>query len=481
MTAGDLLDTDPTNGTINFFPSNKDKFQLIAPDATVNFFLGRLAGEDSTNVRAAATVELRSPLPPSSKVLPFAIPDSCPFGPGMADTKSHGKTPTDTSGSFDPGNTESALAVVGTSPSPIPGGTDSPVTVTVKLTGLKNNKSVSDTQILFQRGGAQFLVQPSAWTPSGDTSSSSDTRTLTVTVPQAVIETPGTWNVWGKIGNKYTSSATMTVGDYEEPSTAVGCDQSASGQFGQMYSPRNNESADQRGLALNIALGLDHQLYPFIDAPSDTDTCGKKNAAPPSGGSQDKPNAVKPNCLLPQTGNDGPWMLKGLITGIEGELGRLDVNRPDGQTKSGCASNVTRESTVINNDRLSCFLKGTHSLNDLAQSSMTEAQAADLLDPEVTKSPRFVWLPVMYAQQRSDIDNNTFMSIKRFVPAFITDETGVATKASSNASAENGVFIGGQLEGLQVFMFNPLTLPVDERAPTTDYDPLLGRTLRLVD
>ena len=104
-----------------------------------------------------------------------------------------------------------------------------------------------------------------------------------------------------------------------------------------------------------------------------------------------------------------------------------------------------------------------------------------MLDPSVVDSPRFVWIPVIHAQQRADIDNNTFYALKRFVPGFITDETRLSSTTFSDATADNGVVIGGQLEALQAFMFNALALPIDERSPTVDYDPELGKVVRLID
>ena len=487
-----LTDDDPGNGEAYYgsyasdgtFVQSNNEITVVTPPRLVKYGFARVVGADDVAVAARATVRIESTLPPPSKVLPFVIPDSCPFGAGMADTSSNGKNKADTSGSFDPGNSsEGSVAAV--SPAALDGDDLSgPSSVKVTVSDLGNNKSLADVPILFQLGGATYLVTGTAWTPSGTTDNSSDTREITVQVPEEVLATPGDWNIWGKTGNnKYTTnSETLTVGEAEaSDSGEIGCDASASGQFGQMYSPRGNAAADQRGLALNIALGLDHQLVPWLNGPAE---CGKKNASPPTGGIQDKPNpGGDPNCVMPQTGNDGPWMLQGLITGVDGTPGRLDVSNPNGgSTRPGCGSDAVREGKTINNDRLTCFMLTDDPLSKITSTSLDPDDFEGLLDPDIVDSPRFVWLPVIHAQTRTEIDNNTFQTIKRFVPGFITDESVSARRSSSDATTENGVVIGGQLDALQVMMFNPLALPVEDRGPTTVYDPLMGHPVtRLID
>ena len=133
--------------------------------------------------------------------------------------------------------------------------------------------------------------------------------------------------------------------------------------------------------------------------------------------------------------------------------------------------------TKINNDRLSCFLTTSGALGALTAAT---GDFDGLLDPDVVNSPRFVWIPVIKASTRYDIDNNSYAAIARFVPGFITDETAAATKAEPDATADNGLTISGQLDSIQLFTFNPLALPVDERTPSTTFDPLMGRIVRLV-
>ena len=467
VTRVQLLNGSLADGEV-VFSDGGVTMRVIAPPARVNFTFGKLVA-DGVDVQAEATVELRSQIPPGDEIFPFAMPDQCPFGPAMADT-GPGPDDPDPSGTFTPDPARNGT-LVSITPSAVSANLPSQ-NVVVVLDDLPNNSSTADIEF---RVGADTVHKVTA-TWANQTSNSDDSRTVTVAVPSAVLGNELTWNVWGYVKNKHTTnSLTFKVGSgVPAPDSEVSCAASAEGQFGQMYSPRDNQAPDQRGFALNIALGLDHDLYPWQSATA-PGLCGKKTLDPPAGGFQDKVNPVDdPNCILPQTGNDGPWMLQGLITGVDGTPGRLNANANGHTRDSSGPGDDTREGVLINNDRLSCFLTDGYTLNHIAQ---TTGVSEEMLDPDVVKSPRFVWIPVMHAQERVDVDNNTFMAIKRFVPGFITDETRAATKAVSDATGDNGIVIRGRLEALQVFMFNPKVLPPSLRSPTVEYDEELGNAV----
>ena len=98
-----------------------------------------------------------------------------------------------------------------------------------------------------------------------------------------------------------------------------------------------------------------------------------------------------------------------------------------------------------------------------------------MLDPAVVDSPRFVWLPVVYATDRAQKD---FQPILEFVPAFITDET-----QTTAATADNGVEISGNsVKALTLFCFNKEALPLNAQSPTVTYGSTRLRSIvRLVD
>jgi hypothetical protein len=153
----------------------------------------------------------------------------------------------------------------------------------------------------------------------------------------------------------------------------------------------------------------------------------------------------------------------------DGTPGRLDV--ANGQTTCALRSNMSRDSRTLNNDVLSCFLRNGATLADITASS---GVTTDMLDPAVIKSPRFVWLPVVYAHDRAQ---KNFQPIRQFVPGFITDET-----QTTPATSDNGLVIdGNSVKVLKVFTFNRDALPPLEDSETTGYDPTLGGAIvRLV-
>ena len=88
-------------------------------------------------------------------------------------------------------------------------------------------------------------------------------------------------------------------------------------------------------------------------------------------------------------------------------------------------------------------------------------------------SPRFVWLPVVYATDRAQ---KNYQPILEFVPAFVTDET-----QATAATSDNGLEISGNsVKVFHVFCFNKDALPLNARTPTTTYGPALRSVVRLV-
>jgi hypothetical protein len=90
-----------------------------------------------------------------------------------------------------------------------------------------------------------------------------------------------------------------------------------------------------------------------------------------------------------------------------------------------------------------------------------------MLDPSVMNSPRFVWLPVVFATDRAQ---KNYQPIREFVPGFITDET-----QTSAATSANGLVINGNsVQVLNIFTFNPAALPPVEASQSVNYDPDVG-------
>ena len=220
--------------------------------------------------------------------------------------------------------------------------------------------------------------------------------------------------------------------------------------------------------------GLDHQLVPYTFSPTQTVTkdCGSAAKGFIDGAAPDNTPQDGRNCIMGDTGNDGPAIFDGLISGVDGHLGRLSTSRPGNQTTCPARGNLTINGHGVNNDVLSCFLRNGATLDDLAQS---EGVDQSMLDPSVVDSPRFVWLPVVYATDRAQ---KNFQPILEFIPAFITDETQSAT-----ASSDNGLEVNGNsVKVLTVFCFNKEALPLSAQSPTVTYaSERLRSIVRLVD
>jgi hypothetical protein len=252
----------------------------------------------------------------------------------------------------------------------------------------------------------------------------------------------------------------------------VGCVGQDRGNFGQLDSPRVEGGAKQTRLAKNIALGIDHTLVPYVFAPGVTERkdCGAPDGSLLLGARLDNVSADGNNCITGDTGNDGPKIMDGMIQGLSGGYpGRLDV--ANGSTTCPGRSNVVVSGKLINDDVLSCYLRNGATLADISQPGKL---ASNLLDPSVINSPRFVWLPVVYATDRAQ---KNFQPIRQFVPGFITDET-----QTTAATSHNGLDINGNsVSVLHIFTFNRTALPPIDSSDTVDYDPEIGGAIvRLV-
>jgi Flp pilus assembly protein TadG len=269
-----------------------------------------------------------------------------------------------------------------------------------------------------------------------------------------------------------TTTATATVTPTGIP---VGCTGQDRGEFGQLESPRLDVANSQQALQYNIAKGLDHNLIPyeFTDATKVVTQCDKIANTQPAHQNDDVSRQTAPynNCITGDTGNDGPQLYNGFISGVNAQYpGRLDTSK--GAQGTTCPNGVARSDTIIggvsiNNDILSCYLRNGATLNTIMQDSGVDNT---MLDGSITKSPRFIWLPVVYANDRTV---KTWQPIKKFVPAFITDE-----EFGKSASATNGITVNGNsIKTFQVFTFNPAALPPNEQSPIVDYDPNLGNPI----
>lgn len=481
-----LGDGIAANGEVTF-SSDGAQLTVLAPQATVDFALAPVVGIDQVDLNASATVGVYSEVP--QDVLPFILPSGCPYGPADADTANSGGVASSTTGAASPGSgvNGSPRSFNATAQPDSANRYEDKKTINFRVTGVRSFTSSKAPMVQFEKRDdtSKRWALPGTWTSaSGD-----QVWTFSIIIgARDVTALQGQWSYQTSATTKQSTTVYSQVENFNvQPSNAappptptVNCQGSARANFGQLDSPRNPALIDQKtNLAVNIAEGLDHQLTPMVIAVADE--CG--NPARP-GERLDNVSREGNNCVLPDSGNDGPALSNGLIRGVGGFRGRLDSAR--GATRSGCnGGNASVAGTNVNNDLLSCYLIDTTTrLADLAVATPAGGFPRSLLDPAVTDSPRFVWLVEVY---RADRSSKNYQPIRRFVPGFITDETLASTRTSPTATSENGIVCNDNrpqctsVSALKVFTFNPDLLPVDYRSPVATYDPAIGRKLvRLV-
>ena len=511
-----------------------DRLTLTPPGAYVTFGLAGTV-KNGVNVVRSATVKLVSLPPPMAKVVPLWLPSGCGYGPVDGDTSGGGgpaapvttttttaatssTTSTSTSTSTTTSTTSTATAtatVIAISPTGTHSlsGTNTSVaygqSLTIhgwQITGLGANITKASIRLISPDGtkfieyaastnvpkgtmsipdfaiGTEISNTPGAWKayamaqPSGankpiEYSNNSVTITVTGSAPSTSTSAPASSST---TATSATTSASATASDTSVP---VGCVGSDRGNFGQMDSPRAGGGQHQTVLALNMAIGLDHRLSLYSGTLTPTQKeCADKNGNNPINTTivqLDNVSRDKNNCIIADSGNDGPAFYDGLIGGVSGNPGRLDV--VNGHTKSGCGSPARADLTVngktINNDELSCFLNPGFKLEDIASATADPS----MLDQSISKSPRLVYLPVVLANDRAQ---KGYQPIVSYVAGFITDQDYGPTEATS----ANGLSINGNsVKTIRVFVFNPNAVLNNPNSPDQAYDPSLGNpTVRLI-
>lgn len=468
-----LQDGNMANGDIEFLDSGR-QMRLTPPPATVNFGMAAVFGYGSVDVSAPATVEVKSEIP-GQDVVPLWIPKGCFFGAVEADTD--GGQPTvddeDDTGDFTIDTMAPNTASVGQ-------------TLNVNFSAKKNNFTTPPV-VTFERIDDGTTITA----PSTNYAESGADATFRFAVGTNITAENSTWSVTvtGKNGT-VSSPLTFTVGSGSPPATdpEAGCEGQDRGNFGQLNSPRTGFGGNDTGsrgnrLLANMLYGLDHQLVPHPNATQDS--C----ETPPLANSQyDSAVQYGNNCIIGDTGNDGSKFADALINGSGGQPGRLDAS--NGDTYSGCSgrSNTNVGGRLLNYDDISCFLQDKPDGTSYTALDVTQATATrDMLDPAIVNSPRFVWIPVVYAGDRSIKD---FQPILRFVPGLITSQNTTTSADDFDASTgfQNGVECNGgsgncnSLSAIRIFTFNPRAVPNLSDSPVVDYDPTIGReVVKLVE
>lgn len=457
-----LTDGEDANGDIEFAADGTD-VRLIPPPATVQFGLATAFGYSSTDVSAAAKVRLFSEVP-NSDVVPLYIPDNCSFGAVEADT---------TGGNANNPAAGPSPGTFGFGVDPASGATGASGAITFTVPEAESNKNHTPKAV-FTAGDTEITIA-GEWL---DTEDDATDWTFTVTVgPGDITQTDTTWSLVVQPKNNNTSASQEFIVGAGTPVTDPdeGCSGPDQGKFGQLNSPRKGYGLTARStrLQLNMQDGLDHALFPYPNAPSDSCEAPAGQAAAQL---DDDANRDGNNCIKGDQGNDGPAFADALL----GPSGRLRSS--NGATKSGCGRS---DDGAYNNDDLSCYLLDGTTAAEIAQPT---GVTQDMLDPTIVNSPRFIWIPVVYADDRSI---NDYQPILKFVPGLITSQTMTQSADefdAANPGFHNGVECNGNswpcnsLSRIKVFTFNPDALPDSANSPVVDYDPDVGReTVRLIE
>lgn len=425
-------------------------------------------GFDSTDVSAAATVEIRSP----GSMMPMWLPSSCAIGSVQGDTASNGQG-ADTTGTYTPASTDPLLEIASLSPTTIAYGASAPATVTIA----NIDPGLTDARVAFSQGSTLIASYPVTFPV---TTKKDDVRTVAFTIDPQVSTLPGSWQVWAVQPNLTFSKRSLpfTV----EGAGTLGCSTSQRGNFGQLDSPRRTGENEQDRLALNLAVGVDHSFAAY-PAPLPADgVCGSGLPAKPDTVPEDGRN-----CIAADPGNDPRGLTAGLLGGVEDAAGVVQpgrlTNSPTGQ---GCRPPITNAFTKItarpvNNDTLTCFLPPGVGTNAIATPGVPAPPG--VLDPTIFDSPRLVWVPVVGCGDR---DCKGQLAISTFAPCFITDETVGPRGASSTASGTNGIALNGggtQVSAVTMLCFDPAALPETAvpSGPTTTYSGVGTRVVRLIE
>ena len=402
------------------------RVDLWAPTAKVNLGLARaVSSQTSINVPAHAAAEIKSP---KMATLPMYISQSCVAGSQISITDPpNGQAAAITPPDFPETGLTNAISYAGQlSPNRFldadiaSGATD----ITVKLQG---DKYVAGDNIWFTNHD-NLSVKHSVAVPSADV----DRNQTTIPLPAAVTSSPGIWWVRVERGGVFMADAearSITVGD-------IGlCNGELSGNFGTLVLARSDPAHE---LVKNIILGAEPEL-----------TINPSSAVPcPVAQSETSPNSPT-DCVSTKPGFPGNELTTGLIFGIAGLNGRLDVDTAPGCSRSNSSSR-TPGTYALNDDTLNCYLVNGASINDVRLGGPTRVG----LSGEIVSSPRFFRIPVLPEDPTHGTSTN--YPITGYYYVFIT------TEGVSPISGYNGITMrtnGTKIETLSVAVLNSSSLP----------------------
>lgn len=482
VTSGDLTDLNSDNGEITC-PGWRVK--LTAPEARVDFGFAEVFGT-LTNVDVPAYAEAMIGTPGGAPA-PFFIPSQCAWRLQVIKAGAQPPEATPQYPASDPDVTGADQQNV-PDPStidPLEVGVENPPTDPKPSIQVAGARLSGATAVSFTRADKTFYSRLTPLDPpvagEGAILPPITDEVLTVEVPDGVVRTEGNWYIrvqnsvgWSDSSHAPSFSVVTSVDPFP------GCGEKNEGDFGLLDSPRDGYPAgqQQQRLEANIEFGIDHELEPWNPWVHPTiDKACKPAATPVAGAKLDDtgfPQGTPPNCVNILNGNKIEMVTDGLVDRLS------KVPTADGCSPTGGDDELSLVGTEVNNDVLSCYILGGYSVDDVWDDL---SPAAEVIDPEIFNSPRFLWLPVI---ANPIAPSNGFYPIIEWRPAFITDEGSSASKGDSNATPLNGIALdnsGNKVAAIWIVAINPASLPKSApnySGPLGPYLPGTTKVIRLV-
>jgi Flp pilus assembly protein TadG len=481
----DLYDLNLKNGEVTFPDGN---IKVTTPESLVDYAFAEVFGYSEQNIQASATVGLFSP---GVGTLPMYAVSGCDYGPQtLTDPASGHATPILPVGLASSADTASATLtdVVTPNPSQIPlsnpAGPGPPLT----LTGVDFHKPTAGSNEAWVTKIGFFLEDGSA--PVEVPYDTRDETTLHIdAIPEAVATREDLWwiRVWQEKLNG--SEGHWSAIDNAQPLRVGGAvlrcgSGSSEGNFGTLSVPRwDVVTADD--LPVNIARGPDEPLtlakHTSWVAPDGLCTDGLNNAV--MSGDPNPGQNPGTNCLSTDPGLPAGVATKGLVTGLNTSIGFVKGRLDGGEHpttacgRSNYNVDLGPQQPNTNNDILSCYLTNGLTLASVASGASPSGTA---FEDDMYLSPRFAWVPVIADEPTCGGCQN--YSIIDFRPAFITDETELASNGSSDVTSNNGLIPQGtDIKEVKVFFFNVDSLPNSTPGPVTAYLGVGPKIVRLID
>ncbi len=260
-----LVDCNNANGEVSY--PDENSVRVVTPDAQVNFGLAQVMGFNSTQVAAAATAEIKSPV---LDTLPFYAFTGCDYGQQTISEPNNGHAPDAVLLSHPTESNAASLTTLTTSPAsnPVKVPLNSTTTsLTISGTGLSAVTAVG----FFESGNATSGPEPLVVDSTGFTISGGTAITVAAPLPAALTGVQSTWYVRVKVGTQWSevktgsgNNQTLKALPLSIGNPLLTCAQGSSGgNFGTLRLSNHTETGQWQTIAANIAGGLDSTLAAY--------------------------------------------------------------------------------------------------------------------------------------------------------------------------------------------------------------------------